>query len=141
MQRIGIEKFSRTQFSQNGSIALDHFWTIDEINQYIDYLATTYPNIVRVQRIGRSIEGRPLKAVKISLHGRIDGSRPIIFIDAGIHAREWAAHMTAMYLLNQLVEHHEEYSADFLRRVDWIIVPIVNPDGYVYSHTTVYLTI
>jgi len=133
-QKLGIEKHARTGFSKNTSIPLDHFWTHDEINEYIDYLAVNYKDIVQVSIIGRSIEHRRLRAVKVSLSGRVDGKRPIIFIDAGLHAREWAAHMTAVYLLYQLVERHTEHSADFLRNVDWIIVPMVNPDGYVYSH-------
>lgn len=139
MQKRGIERLSVTEFSRNASFSLNHFWTYDEINRYLDYLATTYKDIVQVTTIGYSIERRPLRAVKISLSGRITGKRPIIFIDAGIHAREWAAHTSAVYLIHQLVERSNEHASDFLRNVDWIIVPIVNPDGYVYSHDQVII--
>jgi murein tripeptide amidase MpaA len=50
--------------------------------------------------------------------------------------REWAGHMSVLYLLHQLVENCEENLA-VLRNVDWVIVPVVNPDGFVYSYERV----
>lgn len=52
--------------------------------------------------------------------------------------REWAGHMSVLYLLHQLVENHSA-NLDLLRNVDWVVVPVVNPDGYVYTHTNVCL--
>lgn len=57
-------------------------------------------------------------------------------MDAGIHAREWIAPATALYLINQLVEHSSEHQ-DLLQDMDWYILPLVNPDGYEYSQTKV----
>lgn len=135
-QKIGKEKLARTGFQLGELQQYHHFWSIDEINQYIDYLLRFYGHIATEEKLGRSLEGRPLRAIKISLHGKVDGSRPIIFIDAGIHAREWAAHMTAVHLLRRLIEHSNEH-LDVLEDIDWIIIPVVNPDGYVYSHNKV----
>jgi len=39
-----------------------------------------------VENIGTSYEGRALRAVKIAKNGNF-GSQPIIFVDAGVHAR------------------------------------------------------
>jgi murein tripeptide amidase MpaA len=58
-----------------------------------------------------------------------------MFVDGGIHAREWAAHMSVIYLMYQLVERSSS-NMQLLDNLDWVIIPIVNPDGYVYSHTT-----
>lgn len=44
--------------------------------------------------------------------------------------------MSVLYLLYQLVENHSA-NLDLLRNVDWVVVPVVNPDGYVYTHTNV----
>lgn len=64
-----------------------------------------------------------------------DGQKkPMIYIDAGIHAREWAAPATALYIIDQLVTQPKKY-ADVLGPVDWLILPSVNPDGYDYTHT------
>lgn len=60
---------------------------------------------------------------------------PIILVDAGIHAREWIAPAFALYLLRELIENktHEH----MIKNVDWFIIPLLNPDGYEYSHTKV----
>lgn len=51
-----------------------------------------------------------------------------------IYYSEWAAIMSTIYLIHELVEHSDEY-ADLLAN-DWVIIPAANPDGYQYSHTT-----
>uniref|UniRef100_A0A1B0DRJ8 Peptidase M14 domain-containing protein n=1 Tax=Phlebotomus papatasi TaxID=29031 RepID=A0A1B0DRJ8_PHLPP len=74
---------------------------------------------------------REILVVRIS-NTNFDGTKPKIFIDSGIHAREWIAPMAAVYLIHELVSHSYEH-ADFLE-CDWIIIPIANPDGYQFSH-------
>lgn len=112
-----------------------HFYTPAEINDYLDYLNETYPAIVEVETIGTSVEGRAIRAVKISTNGKVDGRRPTILVDAGHHAREWASHMSALYLIYNLVERSEQ-NLDILDKVDWIIVPVVNADGYAYTQNS-----
>lgn len=87
---------------------------------------------MNVSTIGETIEGRPIQAVKIS-HGGV--GNPIIVLDGGIHAREWIAPATVLYVLQQLVENPENFP--MFRKVDWILIPMLNPDGYVYSMTKV----
>lgn len=65
--------------------------------------------------------------------------KPIILIDAGIHAREWIAPAVVLYIIHQLVENSD--NAKLIENVDWIVIPSLNPDGYEYSHTTVNYTI
>ena len=50
--------------------------------------------------------------------------------------REWASHMSVLFLLHQLVENYSENS-EMLTNVDWVVVPVVNPDGYAYTFTNV----
>ena len=69
--------------------------------------------------------------VKISSSG-FDGSKPVIFMDANIHAREWISCMTVLYLIHELVANEKEHPEMF--NVDWMIMPMANPDGYEYSH-------
>lgn len=55
-----------------------------DIHKFIDYLGTTYPDLCSVQSIGKSIENRDLKVLKIS-NGIL--SNQAFWIDGGIHAR------------------------------------------------------
>lgn len=69
-----------------------------------------------------------MRALKI---GSFDGTKPIVFFEAGVHAREWIAPMTALYLIEQLVIHHNVHTE--LQSVDVIVIPVLNPDGYEFS--------
>lgn len=58
-------------------------------------------------------------------------------MNAMIHAREWVTTPVALYSVYRLVENLRSEDSDLLSDVDWIIMPLVNPDGYEYSHTNV----
>ncbi|XP_077290414.1 carboxypeptidase B-like [Arctopsyche grandis] len=103
---------------------------VSDIHGFLDYLATTYPSICSVHTIGTSHEGRPLKVLRIS-NG---GNNKAAWIDGGIHAREWISPATVTYIINQFVEDYDNES-DLIRNIDWYFLPVVNPDGYEYTHT------
>lgn len=63
---------------------------------------------------------------------------PIIFIESTIHAREWITAATATYLLNELLTSNDPGIREMSNNYDWVFVPVVNVDGYVYSHTKVW---
>jgi len=48
------------------------------------YLSENYPHLVELLPIGKTVEGRPLKVVKISSgQTRENAAKPAIWIDAG----------------------------------------------------------
>ncbi|KZR99499.1 putative Carboxypeptidase B, partial [Daphnia magna] len=117
-------------------------WTsyhrLSNIYAFLTYLNTTYPRLVQLINIGSSYEKRPLYVIQIS-SSPSPGTRPAIWIDGepncflGFHAREWISPAVATYIIQQLVE--VPANAKLLSNVDWYIMPVVNPDGYEYSHT------
>lgn len=52
------------------------------------------------------------------------------------HYRDWLAVMSTLGIINEFTDHAYAFQ-NMLDRVEWLIVPVSNPDGYVYSHTTV----
>lgn len=99
-------------------------------------LAAEYSSITSLERIGSSYEGNAIWALKISSGGA--GDKPAILIDAGIHAREWIAPVTALYAIHQLVVN--KTNSGLYENIDWYIIPNLNPDGYEYCHTTVIIS-
>lgn len=106
----------------------NHFWSLSEINRFLTQLTLQYGDICETETLGFSGEGRAMRALKI---GSFDGTKPIVFFEATIHAREWIAPMTAIYLMEQLVVNYQSHSE--LQSIDIIILPVTNPDGYEYS--------
>lgn len=62
--------------------------------------------------------------------------KAIVLIDAGIHAREWCSISTALFCISQLTENSTQNKI-LLKNFDFVIVPVVNVDGYEYSRTMV----
>ncbi|KAG5675311.1 hypothetical protein PVAND_005222 [Polypedilum vanderplanki] len=117
------------------TIDFNHFWTYNEIVEYLEYLDTNFHDYGHIERYGTTIEGRELVAFCIESDHHHRHSKPTIFIEAGVRPREWIGTMTALYFLHEFVEHHYEFD-DILDAVDIVIIPVANPDGYVFTHTT-----
>ena len=101
---------------------------------YLTCLAARYSDRVKVFDIGSSVEGRALKVIKIG-KPRSDGSvKQAIWIDGGIHAREWISPSSVEYVIQQLVENNDASgSHNFVDNFDIYVLPILNPDGYVFN--------
>ncbi|KAJ4438864.1 hypothetical protein ANN_14817, partial [Periplaneta americana] len=130
-QRLAIKKPRAISFDQY--YRYDDFFECYTDQQLLARIGIQLPNLVTLQSIGKSYEGRDMIVIKISSGG--SGSRPAILIDGGIHAREWIAPAMALYIINQLVENNAANS-DLTDAVDWYILPVLNPDGYEYSFTS-----
>ena len=109
------------------------YHSYSDIEAYMDFLAKNYPDFVSVVHIGTSYEGRPMRVLRICKGGSC-GNKPAMWIDGGIHAREWIAPAVATYHMRELVENgRNQYLLD---KLDWYILPLHNPDGYQYSRTS-----
>lgn len=122
---------SKRSTVESGQPNFSLFWKFNEIEFYLDQLPLKYPNLVRKEVIGKSIEMRDIIGIRVSKNSEF-GRNPIIFIDAGTHSREWAGIQSSLYFLHQLVEN-STVSDELLDKVDYVFVPVVNPDGYVYT--------
>lgn len=124
--QIAKDRKTRTGYSRASGVDFGLYWTLQEMDDYMDYLADTFPTLVEMEILGFTPEGRRVVALKVS-RGNF-GDRPIIGMETGMHAREWAAPPSTFYLLHKLLED-QATSAELLANVDWLIVPMQNPDG------------
>ncbi|KNC52856.1 carboxypeptidase B [Thecamonas trahens ATCC 50062] len=111
------------------------YHTYDEIAAWFAELAAQYPERVSFQpRIGESTEGRALFAVRISAPSPVPvAQRPQIYLQALQHAREWIGGAVIQYIAQQLATTTE---TALLEAAEFVLVPVVNPDGYAYTWTT-----
>lgn len=75
-------------------------------------------------------EGRNLTLFTIG-----SGDRKI-FITGGIHAREWLAPNVVSYLIDAIIDDAKNGGewANLLKDNTYYIIPVVNPDGYIYTY-------
>lgn len=110
-------------------------WTdyhpIEDMHSYMDFLEATY-DFVTTESIGSSYEGSDMRILKVC-RGEC-GNKPAMWIDGGIHAREWISPASATFMMKELVENDAEHP-DLTQDLDWYILPVVNPDGYLYTQT------
>lgn len=108
------------------------YHTLAEIYEWLDQLAVTYPAVVTRITGGKSFEGRKIEGVKVSYKSGNKG----VFLEGGIHAREWISVAAMTYILNQLLISTDPEVIQIAQNYDWYIFPVTNPDGYEFTHTT-----
>uniref|UniRef100_A0A8D2DTF8 Carboxypeptidase A4 n=1 Tax=Sciurus vulgaris TaxID=55149 RepID=A0A8D2DTF8_SCIVU len=118
------------------SQGLEYSVTIDDLQIYreMDNIATDFPDLASRVKIGQSFENRPMYVLKFSTGGE---QRPAIWLNAGIHSREWISQATAIWTARKIVSDYGKDRAvtSILEKVDIFLLPVANPDGYVYTHT------
>ncbi len=116
--------------------AASAYHTFEEVVAELDRLRAARPDLVGPKlAIGRSWEGRPILAVKISDHPEIDEDEPEVLFDALHHAREPIGMETLLQTMDWLIENYDrdpEVRALVDGRELWF-VPVVNPDGYAWG--------
>lgn len=108
------------------------FYRYNELTRLLKAYAKEYPNLIRLQSIGKSHEGRDVWLVTATnFKSGKDAEKPAFWVDGNIHASEVTASAAALYLIHSLVTKYKK-DANVTRALDtraFYIVPRVNPDG------------
>lgn len=112
----------------------EEYQTLDSIYAWVRNLAASYPSLVSTFVLGTSYEGREILGIKIRANR---GATKEFFFNGGIHSREWVSPPTVLYMANELVT---KYNSDanvtaIVNGLDLTIIPVLNPDGYVFTHS------
>ncbi|MDI6699624.1 MAG: M14 family zinc carboxypeptidase [bacterium] len=105
--------------------------------QYMDSLALKFPNIVKLETLDFTYNGNPLVIMKIN---GVDPSnyfgQNTFLIMALHHSREWQTTVTAIFFAESLLlcYGNDSLITSLIDKNFIIVFPIVNPDGYYYSH-------
>uniref|UniRef100_A0A667HRB4 Carboxypeptidase A1 n=1 Tax=Lynx canadensis TaxID=61383 RepID=A0A667HRB4_LYNCA len=118
---------------RNGNFNFEAYHTLEEISQAMDNIVAEHPGLVSKVNIGHSFEKRPMDVLKFST----GGDKPAIWLDAGIHAREWVTQATALWTANKIASGYgnDVSITSILDMMDIFLLPVTNPDGYVFSQT------
>jgi hypothetical protein len=98
------------------------------LEQDMRQLAHSQPEIVELREIGRSVENRPIWALRIG--ERRGSTRKVCFLGCH-HAREWVAVEVPYRLAEYLVQHASQNPVrQWLSQGEIWVAPMVNPDGH-----------
>ena len=99
--RNQIELNNKPSEGLKDSFDYSKYHTLDEINHWMDDLETQYPKYVTVFNVTASYQKRSIYALKISIPNA--SKKPALWFDGGIHAREWIAPATVMYMAYSVI--------------------------------------
>jgi len=130
-----VENAILAQEESNLPNAFAYGFSYEKYNSYSDIvselraLARKYPQASTFD-VGKTYEGRTMTGLKIG-----SGNKPVVWIDGGIHAREWISPATTMWFLNKLLTSSDANVAAVLAKYDFYFLPVFNADGYVYTRS------
>lgn len=105
----------------------------DDIVRELKRLASTN-RLASTFEVGKTYENRMLVGIKIS--NDRSKTKPAVWVDGGIHAREWIAPATAMYFIKLVLENPSDTLAKaVLDKYDIYVLPVFNADGYEYTRS------
>ncbi|EDO18316.1 hypothetical protein Kpol_1039p67 [Vanderwaltozyma polyspora DSM 70294] len=121
-----------------GNFFFNEYRDLNTIYLWFDLLKRSFPDLVKVEVVGETFEGREMKALHVSANNRTaNPDRKTIVITGGVHSREWISVTSACWTAYQLLTRYSYFKKEtrYLDSLDFLIIPIFNPDGYVYTWT------
>ncbi|XP_005144734.2 carboxypeptidase O [Melopsittacus undulatus] len=106
---------------------------MEEIYQWMTEIQNSNSELVTQHYLGNTVENRPMYYLQISQP--LDKTKKIIWMDCGIHAREWIAPAFCQWFVKEILQNYKSDPniSRFLQNLDLYILPVLNIDGYIYS--------
>ena len=113
-------------------LRFDQLFKYDELTELVHMFAESYPQLVTVETIGKSYEGRDVwvAAVTNSATGPAE-EKPALWFDGNIHATELVSTTACLSFINRLVTQYgnNENITRLMDRRTFYVCPRLNPDG------------
>jgi len=138
-----LESVQQKHDDGESSIFFQEYRSLSVIEPWMRLISQEFSTHVKLINIGMSFEEREILALQV-------GARPLdsdnakskkrrtVLVTGGMHAREWISTTTVNYVAFSLITSYgksDDVTA-LLDEYDFIFVPTVNPDGYVYTWDT-----
>lgn len=123
---------SRGPIATKTGVDLDESYKDAEmVREILNAYAARFPDRCRLEELGRSHQGRPILALKISDHPEVDEHEPAVLFNAAHHGSELLSVEMALDVIGRLVEGYPADPAvrNVVNALEIWVVPMVNPDG------------
>jgi len=120
-------------------IAWNRYYDSKQLYEIMKRIEKAYPDLVTVNSIGKSVEGRDMWQMTVSNEKNGDpDKKPAMYIDGNIHSNEVQGAEVALYTAWYVTELFDEveWIKNLLNEKTLYIVPSINPDArdyYIYK--------
>ena len=127
--------YAQQQLPSKVNIAWNRFYDYDEISQLMRQLVDAYPELLSMQSIGKSEQGREMWLVTLNNPKTgSDTEKPAIYIDGNVHGNEIQGAEAVVYSIWYLTKSYGKVESltELMDRVAFYFLPMQNPDGRDY---------
>ncbi|KAH9827075.1 putative metallocarboxypeptidase ECM14 [Teratosphaeria destructans] len=131
------------QTDSEGNLFFADYQPYAAIDAWMRLFASFFSTHVRTITLGTTYEGRRIPGLRVGVHPTNSEIKPrpkrkTILVVGGLHAREWVSTSTVNYIAYSLITGYgkDRSITSLLEAFDFVFVPTVNPDGYVYTWET-----
>ena len=109
----------------------DKYPTYETYVAMMQKFAADHPKLCKLEKVGTSVEGRDLLAVKISDNVENEEAEPEFFYGATIHGDETVGYVLSLRYINYLLSNYEKDPKvkKLVDNIEIYIAPNMNPDG------------
>jgi len=113
-------------------LRFDNYYTYGEVVEAMKALHKAYPQLTKLEMVGKSEEERAIYAMTI--HNPKTGKeldKPAVYVDGNIHGNEIQATEVCLYMMDYLLGNYGENKevTELVDRVCFYVIPTVNVDG------------
>ncbi len=132
------DAWSKTPRNDRALASCSTFTSHEEIGAWFADLEEIYPDIARASSIGTSVRGLELWNLVLSTQPDIKAAEPRIRIVGGIHGDECMGVEIVISIIEWLTNGYgeDDFISDLLDRAQFVLIPLINPDGYTGEFAT-----
>ncbi len=123
---------AQQQVPSRVDVSWNRFYDYEEITQIIHDLVKAYPELLTLESLGKSEQGRDMWLITLNNPNTGDASeKPAMYIDGNVHGNEVQATETVLYSIWYLTKSYGEVQqlTELVDRVAFYFLPSQNPDG------------
>jgi hypothetical protein len=108
-----------------------NYQTPEALGQKLKVLTEKYPQILTLESIGKSVQGRDLWAIKITGPQNKDLALPEVKLIANMHGDEIVGRELMAQLIEEMAQsyNHDPFITELVNNTEIYILPSMNPDG------------
>jgi len=123
---------AQQQIPSRVDVSWNRFYDYEEMTQVIHDLVEAYPELLTLESLGKSEQGREMWLITLNnpKTGE-DSEKPAMYIDGNVHGNEIQASETVLYSIWYLTKSYGEVEqlTEMMDRVAFYFLPSQNPDG------------